>query len=406
MTTAPARAAEREETFSRAALESDWRLAEVSEKLDFLLHVTPVNSEAAWRGFAASGFAAEPELEYRPLACDPAPLERALAEAPVDEVPKPAVAEILRGKREELAVQIGMLRDRGTDRFLAGSLRVYGEADDDLVELAKRLLYRLPSSARGEPVEGRLDAAAFAARAERELAHYRRAHPEFTAHVRVSSELPPGLMVSGERLLVGAAIHVPKRRARALIHHEIGTHLVTRFNGTRQPLRLLACGLAGYDTLQEGLSVLAEFLVGGLYPSRFRTLAGRVLAVRCLTTGASFAEAFHHLEDRFGFSQRSAFNIVLRVYRSGGLTKDAVYLRGLVELLGYLAGQGNGALEPLLVGKLDLPHAPAIRELLDRGLLRPPALLPRYLELEGARERLAYVRGGVTLLDLLDGRPR
>jgi hypothetical protein len=58
------------------------------------------------------------------------------------------------------------------------------------------------------------------------------------------------------------------------------------------------------------------------------------------------------------------------------------------------------------VGKVDLPHAPAIRELLDRGLLAPPALIPRYLESEEAQGRLAFVREGVTPLDLLDRRPR
>ncbi len=395
-----------DDTFSRAALEADWRLAEVSDRLEFLLHVTPVNTDTAWRRFAAAGYSGEPELEYRPLACDPAELERLLAKAPVDEIPNPTAAELLREKRDELAAKLAMLRHRGTERFFEGSLRVYGEVDDGLLELAKRLLYRLPAEAVGEPVKGRLDAAAFAARAERELQHYRRLHPEFAARVEVSRDVPPSLMVSGDRLLVGAGIHVPKRRTEALIHHEIGTHLVTRFNGTCQPLRLLACGLAGYDVLQEGLAVLSEFLVGGLNRSRFRILAGRVVAVRCLTSGASFAQAFRELADRFGFDEETAFTIAARVYRSGGLTKDAVYLRGLTAVLDYLAGDGNGALEPLLVGKVDLRHAPAVRDLLDRGLLLPPALVPRYLDSGDVQERLDFVRGGVTPLDLLDWRPR
>ena len=394
------------ECFERAALESDWRLAEASERLRFLLHVTPTNTAAAWRRFAASDYAVAPELEYRPLPADLEKVEACLEKAPVDEVEDPIAAELLREKRRELADKLAMLRDRGTERFLAASLRVYGGVEDELVELAKRLLYRLPGLARVEPVDGRLDAAAFAARAERELAHYRRLHPEFTAHVQVVRDVPPSLMCSGDRLLIGVDTHIPKRRAEALLHHEIGTHLVTRFNGSLQPLRLLGCGLAGYDVLQEGLAVVAEYLVGGLNAGRFRILAGRVLAVRCLTAGASFPEAFHELDDRFGFNSKSAFTIVTRVYRGGGLTKDAVYLRGLVELLGYLR-QPDGDLDrlgPLLVGKIDLPHVPAIQELLERGLLRPPALLPRYLDSEEARERLAFLREGATPLDLLDRR--
>ena len=52
--------------------------------------------------------------------------------------------------------------------------------------------------------------------------------------------------------------------ATALLQHEIGTHVVTHVNGSRQPLRLLGAGLAGYDETQEGLAVFAEYLVGGL----------------------------------------------------------------------------------------------------------------------------------------------
>jgi uncharacterized protein (TIGR02421 family) len=403
------------EGFGRAALEADWRLAEASEGLRFLLSVTPTNTEAAWRRFSAAEYAHEPELEYRPLLPDCLQrVEECLDRAPVEEVEEPAVGALLRDKRRELVDKLSMIRHRGTERFRALSLRVYGGVDEGLVELAKRILYRLPATARGEPVEGRLDAAAFAVRAERELAHYRGLHPEFSGRVRIARDLPPSLLVSGDRLLIGAGIQIPKRRAKALIHHEIGTHLVIRFNGSRQPLRLLACGLAGYDVLQEGLAVVAEFLAGGLSPGRFRTLAGRVLAVRCLTSGASFPEAFHELDERFGFDSKSAFSIVTRVYRAGGLTKDAVYLRGLVELLAYLADDspqgpsgapaGLAKLRPLLIGKIDLPHVPAVSQLLERGLLRPPALIPRYLETAEARKRLAFLLEGASPLDLLDRR--
>lgn len=406
MTRSAAHQETRARTFEPAALEADACLAEVADGLEFLLHVTPVNLEEAWRGFAASGFTRLPEVHYRPLPYDAAERKRRALEAPVDEVDDPVVGELLREKQEELDVKLSMLRHRGSPRFLEESLRIYGAVEEDLAELAERILFRLPVVSNVEPVSGRLDAAAFAARADRELDHYRRLAPDFEGCVVVSDDALPGLMVSGDRLLVGSGTHVPKRRAAALIQHEVGTHLVTRHNGRRQPLRLLASGLAGYDVLQEGLAVVAEYLVGGLNRSRFRILAGRVLAVRCLTSGAELTETFRLLEDRYGFEDATAFNITARVYRAGGLTKDAVYLRGLVALLEYLADGGAGAsgpdpLEPLLVGKVDLPHVPAVRDLLDRGLLDPPAVIPRFLEMDEARDRLRLLRTGATILDLL-----
>ena len=73
-----------------------------------------------------------------------------------------------------------------------------------------------------------------------------------------------GVMVSNGNLLIAPTAVVPSYQVQPLLHHEIGTHIVTHVNGSCQPLRLLGAGLAGYDETQEGLAVLAEHLAGGL----------------------------------------------------------------------------------------------------------------------------------------------
>ena len=88
----------------------------------------------------------------------------------------------------------------------------------------------------------------------------------------------------------------------------------------------------------------------------------------------------------------------MRVYRGGGLTKDAVYLRGLRAMLKYLAK--GGSLEPLLVGKLAAEHLPIIRELQHRKVLQPPPFRPRYMESAEALERLEHLRLGANLQDI------
>ena len=74
----------------------------------------------------------------------------------------------------------------------------------------------------------------------------------------------------------------------------------------------------------------------------------------------------------------------MRTYRGGGLTKDAVYLRGLLQILKYL--REGGELEPLYIGKIASAHLPLIAELRLRHVIKPPALRPRYLE-DPARSR-------------------
>jgi len=118
-----------------------------------------------------------------------------------------------------------------------------------------------------------------------------------------------------------------------------------------------------------------------------------------LIESAAFLDTFHTLDRDHGFSQRVAYTITMRTYRGGGLTKDAVYLQGLVEILDYL--RGGGQLDPLLVGKIAAEHIPLIQELQHRKVLKPPALRPRFLEMPGVGERLDKARNGITVVDLI-----
>ena len=75
-----------------------------------------------------------------------------------------------------------------------------------------------------------------------------------------------------------------------------------------------------------------------------------------------------------GVPKAQSFTITMRVFRSGGLTKDAVYLRGLHELVGHI-GAGE-PLETLWLGKMPLDAVPLVDDLHQRGLLRDPLLRP------------------------------
>ena len=199
--------------------------------------------------------------------------------------------------------------------------------------------------------------------------------------------------------MIGHETRVPVARADALLQHEVGTHIVTYFNGRAGPFKQLYCGLAGYEELQEGLAVLSEYLAGGLSHARLRLLAARVVAASCLVEGASFIEAFRVLNQTFGFAKNNAFKITARIYRGGGLTKDAVYLRGLIELLQHLST--GGELEPLFVGKISIDHIPIIKELQYREILHEPLLKPRYMSFPQTAEKLERLRKGISIFELI-----
>jgi uncharacterized protein (TIGR02421 family) len=382
-----------------AVLEIDRQLAEIDRSFDLLLQATPVNAESAWREFRRARFEKAPVFYYRPIPIDPTLLKRQLYLIPVERIEDPTLSYLFRQKQDELDRQITLLSDVDTPRFLPESLQIYGGVSDWLLQHAQELLDRVPTRSGSGSIRGQLSATEFAKRAQQELGYYQQQCPDFSATVAVRDDLYAGMMVSGTQLLIGGKTRVPRRRVEALLQHEIGTHLVTRYNGHQQPFQQLEVGLAGYDGFQEGLAVLAEYLVGGLSPYRMRVLAARVVAAHYLLEEASFVDTFRALNRNLVFSQRTAYTIAMRIYRGGGLTKDAVYLRGLLQILRYL--REGGALEPLYIGKVASAHLPLIRELSEREIIKPPALRPRYLESEEAQRKIERLRGGMKLLELL-----
>jgi uncharacterized protein (TIGR02421 family) len=387
----------------KALWDVDRMLAEAAESFDFLLQVTPVNGESAWHQFRKNRFQKKPAFHYRPLPAEPLALKRALYRTPVERIEDPALGMIFREKLDDIERQITMLQDRNTSRFLYESIQQYGAVEESLYNQAIEILEAVPPRSRDGAGGGMFNARKFAERAREEIEYLRLQYPEIGATVELRSDVT-GLMVSRGNLLISARSSIPSSRVEALIQHEVGTHVLTYHNGRAQKLRHLYTGLAGYDALQEGLAVFSEYLVGGLSRPRLRLLAARVAAARWMIDGATFIDCFRELDGSHGFGARTAFVVTMRTYRAGGLTKDAVYLRGLGQILKHL-GSG-GQLEPLFIGKIAAQHIPVVRELRWRGVLCEPPLTPRYMNDPAALERLRRARKGLSIIDLLQGRKR
>jgi uncharacterized protein (TIGR02421 family) len=371
----------------------DRELSALADSFRFLLDLTPVDLPEARRTFDATG--RPPTFTYRPLEDDPGLAAKRLAEVRVDGVADPTLASLLLAKQRELALQLEMLECRGTEGFLPLSIELYGTVSAALLEEAERILADVPVP---EPEPGPwLDAGAVAKAAQTELDRYRAFAPDLESHVEVRDG-STGVMVSNGDVLIAPSVRVPVARLDALLHHEVGTHVVTHVNGAHQPLHVLASGLAGHDETQEGLAVLAEHLVGGLTAARLRQLAARVVAVHQMVERAGFDDVHAALVER-GIPAGQAFSVTIRVFRAGGLTKDAVYLRGLAELVGHLASGGD--LDVLWLGKMPLTAAPLVGELHRRGVLGDPLLRPRYLDAPEARAALAHLPHVSSLTELI-----
>ena len=382
----------------QAVWEVDRSLAEIGNAFGFLLQITPVNIDQAWNSFKRRRFEREPRFYYRPLPIDPDLLKRTLYRIPIERIEDPTLANLFREKRTELELELSMLRDRGTRSFLYGSLQHFGNVSEELFTLATDILRKISPRSSNRSRTSPLKAEDFQLRAQEEIRYYQERYPDMSCQAHVRDDVT-GLIVSKGELLIGKQARIPVSRVEALLQHEIGTHALTYYAAKAQPFQLLSNGLAGYEEFQEGLALISEYMVGGFSAPRLRLLAGRVVGVYHMLAGASFIDSFRELNKRYGFEQRSAYLITARIYRGGGFTKDAVYLRGLLDILSYF--QQDGEIDILFIGKIARRHIPVMQELWARKVLQPIPLRPRYLKHEAAQERIDTLRQGLSIFDLL-----
>ncbi|HLS31348.1 MAG TPA: tyrosine/phenylalanine carboxypeptidase domain-containing protein [Flavobacteriaceae bacterium] len=375
----------------------DKKLTEIENSYQFLLLVAPVNIQTMREKFFKSNFEKTLPFHYRLLPIDPDILKRKLFDLRIDEIDDPALAYLYEEKRDEIDQELTMLKERGSKEFFYRSLRLYKGIEKNVLAEAKLILENVPEDLQQVEVK-EFDVDQFAELAQKEFDYFREQSSDYNCKIHIRPDVNI-MMVSKGELYLPSDYTMTKKEAAALIQHEVGTHSLTFYNGSQQPLSQLSQGLAGYDSLQEGLAVLSEYLIGGLTANRLRTIAGRVVAGETLLDEAEFQEVFSLLHINHGFSKGPAFNITSRIFQGGGFLKDVIYLRGLVHLREYL--QNGGELEELLAGKYALEQVPLIKELIQREILKPLTIKPRYMSDKNFDQRMNDFKDGISFSKMI-----
>jgi uncharacterized protein (TIGR02421 family) len=379
----------------------DRSITEVSKRIRLLRYINPINAEQERQRFLAAKGEYNPRFRYRPLELDPADLKRKLYQVKMEEIEDPELERLYSAKRRELDLKIDLLAERGSSDFLLTSLKLYGRPDEASLGDARSLL-----ALETAPEPRELGAREVQARLEEEVKIYAARDPSFKCKVLVRSGLASRAITVEQRVELRAESNYSARLAEGLAHHEVGIHAVTTHNGSRQPLAILRYGLPGSRRTQEGLAVFAEYRAGALTPGRLKTLGVRTTVVGELVAGASFPDAVRSVQRTHGFDLDDAYELVFRIYRGGGLTKDGIYLAGFLEIVRYwLAGKD---LSVLCAGKVSIESASIVRDLIVRGVLEAPKLLPRFLDDEAGLAATRVVFGllrpggaGFSLKDVL-----
>ena len=180
-----------------------------------------------------------------------------------------------------------------------------------------------------------------------------------------------------KKVLLKKGTFLSEDSVKALVHHEIGVHMVTTMNAIDQPLNIFKLGFPTNTYTQEGIAVLTEYLSGHLTIHRLKELALRVVAIDMMINGLDFKQVYHELINSYYLNHESAFILCTRIFRGGGFTKDHLYLKGFIHILKYY--KEGYSLDYLLTGKNSIEYLEVYKEMTSRDLAKKPKYITSIL---------------------------
>ncbi|MCF7865891.1 DUF1704 domain-containing protein [Candidatus Woesearchaeota archaeon] len=346
----------------------DKEIFEIGKRLRPLFYSNPVNEETQ-KDLFLEGKIKEPEFEYLTFDRDESPelIKKMISKV---KIPSGFLKDCYKKKLKSLSILNDMLKYRGNKKKrFSFSSELYGVPSDNLVKLAKQIV--------SEPVN--LDGEDFI-----EIDYFVKELRSALVRLSLSEwsvELidKKQMMVHQElkKIFVGKKANYTLKDVQRLVIHEIGWHVIRAANGFNQPLKLFVSGFPDYILTEEGGALFLEKKFGLLEDSMLRMYAGRVLAVHFYYKKYGFRKVFELLKG-YGFGDESSWELTLRVFRGGGLGKDYLYLKGLLEFERVADLVDDFSI--FYTGKIGIGDLELVKVLLDKKIIRQPFILPEFIK--------------------------
>jgi len=276
--------------------EIDNNLHRLVQKIELLNYINPLNIEAEKKQFFSAKYNYEPNFKYPKIKFNGFKLHRLFFSQRLERITDEEIRMLYKDIIYEYSGLIECIEtiNKG-QKFYYNSLKSFGTPTERDIENAKFIL-RFDNSDFQEdllPLYNVDDAVSYFE------AFSKRYDFDFT--IKKSTNISAVAMVlnNTQTLLLKKNHKYSKNQLKVLANHEIGVHMVTTFNGLRQPLKIFSNGFPNNVETQEGLAVYSEFMSGCLTITRLKELAYRVIASDSLAKGYSFSATFnllHNLE--------------------------------------------------------------------------------------------------------------
>ena len=346
----------------------DRKIFNIGKRIRPLFYLNPINAEGQKEAFL-SGKIKSPSFEYMQIDPDDNP-DEIEKELNLLIVPEGMLKEIYENKITELKLLNSLVKLRGNPKKITHTaINVFGEPNKSVSDEALKILEKEYVGGQDNNVGSKeIVKEIRAALARNNINDWAVELIEGT-QVLVHSEM--------KRMYVGKDALRPEAFVKSMVVHDVSWHAMRASNGYNQRLKIFAQGFPGSFLAEEGGALFLESMAGTLSYGSLRTYAGRVVAVKCFLDGLGFSEVFNYLRS-FDFSENESWAISLRVFRGGGITRDYIYLKGLLEMKKFIKKKED--LNTFFIGKIGLNDVQFVQALIDSKIILPPFYLPDILK--------------------------
>ncbi len=329
----------------------DQKIAKINEQLHVLSHFKPTNLADAYAAFKKNPDHS-PQFVYKPVDPTIEQLKKELKKIPrgVDH----PLASLYQEKIEELMKKISLIQSVGTPDVSEWSAALYGMVTERDYRQALSFIKQTPGVDDSSKVVKIDDVV-------EELTQYLADKKLAKWKVKLSESATAGMQVTrNNTIIVDKHARITRNRLKALIAHEIETHIFRLENGRLQKYRIFEHGTAGYLRIEEGLAIHNQNQLHISLGEKYFTPAHNVVAIY-LGNQLSFLDLYHQLVDIYQLNPERAWRTCIRVKRGlsdtskpGVFTKDAAYFLGWQDVERLIAERGPEEIKKLYVGKIKI----------------------------------------------------
>jgi alpha-L-glutamate ligase-like protein/uncharacterized protein (TIGR02421 family) len=351
----------------------DKKVTRIESKINVIGALRPINIDKEKQEFLKNPDTS-PRFFYKNIRVDVGMLYKEVNSIPT-EVDHPLI-KLYKKKIKEIKHKLDILQSINTPELQTNSNILYGKVDRSLYDKAIRYLH---SSHIQEDTSKILNDKIIIKKLEKFLKLKKLSKwkisvaPDRTSDIAVNKN---------GTIFLRDGISFTENRLKAVIMHEICTHIYRLENGSNQKYKMFEKGTANYLMTEEGLAVYNQKILNIALGEKDIWPALRVIGIY-LADEMSFVELFHYLKDNYKLSSETAWTTCLKAKRGLvdtnkkiAFTRDAIYFKGYLKIKEYVNNKNN--IDDLYVGKIGISDLATIKNI----KLNSPQLLPDQNDLE------------------------